>query len=183
MFAAVIASTVWICQSFNWESVSSFLVTLAGYLGSDIYLYKKYVNLDRMKADKKLYELLQKELPYNELISYFKSTDMSNPIDDNFISQLRDFIYYWNNPEHEFHNKSMQKKLRNLLTNTDEFLSSVGLNTYADIPGKQVVPKDWLDKGLEAKYRAAVSDLNSKADIMVNAHEDMFRTAKKKLNV
>ena len=183
MFLGLLASAVWMGKSLDWGSISAFLVTLSGFLGTEVLEHRRAASQSRLEADRKLFQSLQSLLPSNGAVRYFKDTDMALPIDDEELKPLHRFVYEWNNPEHEFLDKAIQEKFTALMSKTNEFLASVALNTYADIPGKQVVPKDWLDKGLEEKYKHAVADLNQKADSMVQAHEDSFRTARRVLNI
>jgi len=179
----LIASAIWLEKSADWSSISTFFVTLAGFLVTEIYEHKKLTQRDRFETDRKLFAKLQTLLPSNGSIKYFREASVANKIHEVHLEPLNTFSNEWSDPEHEFLNPKLQKKLKLFYGRTRSFLYSVDQCTSSDYRDRQVVSKDLLDKGMEKKYKAAVDELNKKADEMVNAHEDLFRSARKTLNI
>lgn len=141
--------------------------------------------VDLKATDKALFAKFMDTLPSSGSIEFLKTFDMGfGSFDTDQLSQLKDFYYSWNNPEYEFLNTDLESKRRELGNVVDEYFVSYGKNTFLRndcLDQKRAyVPTEWKETHPE-NYRQAVDELNSLADKVVKAHEDLVRNARMRL--
>jgi hypothetical protein len=179
LFLGLIASAIWLGKSVDWSSISTFFVTLSGFLATEIYEHKKLTQRDRLETDRKLFQKLQTLLPSNGSIKYFREASLANKVHEEHLKPLEIFSNEWSGPEHEFLDPNLQAKLKLFHERTNIFLDFIGQYTVSDDRNRQVMSID----NLHGKYKEKVEESNRKANEMVKAHEDLFRSARKILNI
>jgi len=131
------------------------------------------------EADKRLFSQLLEALPSDGVIKFVKDQDMGDIFIHKQVFPLYDFPHKWDNAEHEFRDAVLEKQRLNLLRLVERFSYQVSMNTFRHGDVHQGMETEWPEERFE-KVRKMLNDLG---DEVVAAHQDLVRTAKKRLNV
>jgi hypothetical protein len=175
---ALLCSVVWAAKNPGWDTISISFALLATVIGLEIGEEKK-----RLKnPDIILFDAFLQVLPSDGNIDYVKQNDMAGPIDMNQLEQLRRFKYDWNNAEHEFINKKLEKKRKELPELIEAFYTFAGVNTWQVKGNVHRVPTEW-QQTQPMRYDQVVNQLNSYANQIYTLHQELVRFAKKRLKL
>ena len=96
------------------------------------------------------------------------------------LDDLYNFLNTWNDAEHEFLDKKLEEKRRRLLKLIAEYTHLIGYNTFPTDRGFQTVPPEWEDEQPD-RFHETVKQLHDKAGEVVEAHQQLIRAARKRL--
>jgi hypothetical protein len=182
-------SLVTLCVSSGWlakysnniEPWITFLVSLSAYIATDVFFSRKKKSELTQIPDRQLFHQLSSLLSENGMIHYLMDHDIASGFEPNITSPLQDFIHNWNDPQHTFHDRKLNKQLNQLLVNISEFLIEFAYKTYPDHRNYQKVPDEWIENGKEKQYWATVKTLNKLSDDIVLSYNKLSALAKKRL--
>jgi len=137
-----------------------------------------------LSEDKKLYKILLKELPSNGSINFLRDHDFNYPFRLSELDQLVDFIYNWDNAEHEFIDKDIEKIKTNLFDEIKNYLEYSSMNTYPLKAEFQTVKTD-IDSEIELSEttKENISQLNKYGDTIYNLHQELIRNGRESLYI
>jgi hypothetical protein len=178
-FIAVLACEAWFCILPGWPAGTALLGTL-------IVLVKheegdaaraRYWNADA----KLLAEFLQ-TLPSDGGIAFINGLDFSSPFSIFRLNDLSYFRHAWNDAEHEFHDKSLEKRRYQFWSLVDKFLWCVTLSTFPFGEERQSVPVEWSREHPD-HFEKVVRELNELARQVVIKHQELVRLGKRNLRI
>lgn len=174
---AFIASFIWFIRHPQYDSGVASLTTLGVLIG--LFVEQKVHH--GKEADRKLFQQFKQVLPSNGNIDFIDKQNMAGfSFDLDRLDHLYDFLHRWNDAEHEFLDKKLEEKRKRLLKLIAEYSHLIGMNTWRTDLGFQAVPSEWEDEQPD-RFREVVTNLHDKAGEIVAAHQDLVRTARKKL--
>jgi len=134
--------------------------------------------------DKDLYKKLLIELPSSGSIDFLRNHDFYNPFRINEYNQLLNFVYEWDNAEHEFINKDIEKTRKRLLGEINQFLDYSGTKTYPLKTDFQTVMTD-IDSEIELseETKKSISKLNEYGSSIYNLHQELIRKGRENLYI
>ena len=139
-------------------------------------------NRDTHNPDKQLFEKFLLCMPSKGSIEFVNTQNMAGfSFHIKEIDDLYKFYYEWDDAEHEFNNKKLEKKRNILRKAVGQYLESITSNTFSTEDGRRSVPADWEDEQPE-RFSKAVAELHSLAQEVVDAHKELIRIAKRQLN-
>jgi hypothetical protein len=98
------------------------------------------------------------------------------------LDDLYTFYEEWSDAEHEFFNEKIERKRKRLHELIGEYTSLIGSNTFPTDGGRQTVPPEWEYEQPE-RFGEVVRRLHGKAESIVDLHQDLIRTARRKLGM
>jgi hypothetical protein len=170
-------SLVWFARHPLWESVTSSLATLAAFVG---LLVEQKIHNDKI-SNRKLFEQFKEVLPSNGSVAFIDNLNMAaGSFHPTNLDDLDNFAAGWNDAEHAFLDRKLEKKRKHLLELIKEYRLLVGGNTFRTRDGEQTVPPEWEDEQPD-RFNQVVKMLHDKAGEVVDAHQQLIRLARKKL--
>ena len=173
----LIASLAWLVVDPGWEPLVTFLALLA------IFLAQVFLPTDtsEIEADRKLFERLHELLPSQHI------RDIS---DYNFgaafrVKWIEPLILYdesWIGPEHEFHDKKLEKRKQKLSKSVNDFVKAVAYHTYREKSSIQRLPRE-MQRDNPKEYWKLAGKINELSSQVGKDHQDLIRSAKKRLKI
>jgi len=85
-----------------------------------------------LNPDKELFNKLLTELPPDgEAIYFLEGHDISAPFEASVLDPLDSFNRYWNDAMHEFHNKKLEEKRKELYQKMNAFREKLSVNIFS----------------------------------------------------
>jgi hypothetical protein len=157
-----------------WEPKIGLVASLISFLAFEIK-----EDLSKPNAsDVKLFEEFLVTLPSDGDIEYIKDYDMAGPIERDRLKQLNRFYYDWDNAEHEFIDRKLEKKRKQLFKSITLFFEAYGKYTFSTGDRFQRVPPEWQGDHPQ-KHREAVELLNDRAESIFILHQTFIRVAQR----
>ncbi len=129
---ALVAFTLWFAQDFHYEPFIGLVLSIAGFVGAE--KYSGFAKLN--KWDERLAQKFLKELPSSSsAIGILQDHDFNATFVYEYWKPLGSFYDYWKDPDHEFNNKRLRKKMNQYLSSFLELKKLVGQHT-SPINGK-----------------------------------------------
>lgn len=132
-------------------------------------------------SDKLLFEKLKQTLPSNGSIKFLNDQNMeasSWPLSS--LDQLQEFCQDWIGPEHEFLDEEFEKHKQALHALISQYLRLIAEYTFpARHFGQQTVAMEWREQ-FPHKFKEAIKELHSTAELVVSAHNKLIRTGRRK---
>ncbi|MBU1164891.1 hypothetical protein KKA15_05025 [Patescibacteria group bacterium] len=180
--AALLGSVAWLSKDTNWEPLLLFLALLAAFLGQEILPTIKKVN----KEDKKLGELFLKEFPSNgKSCLFLKEHELHNPFRQSQLDEIEKFLSEWDNTEHEFLNKKLERIKKELLSKINKFLSSLFTLVRAHDSDVNILTTKLsgaYNKEVEEENDLKIAGLNKMATDIYKKHQILTKKIKRILN-
>jgi len=175
---ALLLSVAWIMSNPDWEPKITSLTLMATLIGLEYGEERK-----RLKnPDVQLFKKLIQTLPSNGDIDYIRAEEMAGMIDSERLKQIKRFYYEWKDAEHEFLNRGLEKKRKQLYKVISDFLMCYFANAFQQNGTLYRVPVEWQVND-PTKYQSAVDQLNDLADDIYRLHQNLVRSARHKLKV
>jgi hypothetical protein len=175
-FVVVLACEAWLCFSPGWSPGVAFLGALGALIAQEIRDAKS----PRTSPDSKLLEEFLHVLPSHGSIAYIARLDMRGPFELERLDDLFAFHEKWNDAEHEFQNRKLERLRKRLWRLVVEFLSYGARNTWPGDKDLHSVPAEWAYTEPK-RYNRVVAKLHSLADKIVSKHYKLIRFGKRKL--
>ncbi len=176
---ALLAAVAWLVSSPNWEpavAVLGFLAVLAGLE------YKELSQKTGDSVDRKLFEEFLELLPSDGVIVFVSTFDFGGIFFHDRLKNLRTFRATWDNPEHEFLDRTLETKRKEFYQAVNEFMSHIVANTFVIEDGKQAVPREW-EYQQPKRYHDAIESIHNSANKVSKRHKELVRIARKKLRI
>lgn len=190
--ASIMATIAWffwnpVGWSFEWEPIVVFLASLGVYFGCDWTAYSKAMKSDLIAAsvhpsDRFLLKKIVKLLPSTGVIHFLKHHDFLGSFRQREIEPIEQFLYEWNNAEHEFQDEDIEKLKIELFEAARQFIALVGQYTTLNKNGFQAVRPDYYEGGgeREVEFRREANEIGKSADSVVEKHQEFVRVARHK---
>jgi hypothetical protein len=165
---ALMGVTYWWCHSDGYAPIVLalsliILFTIQEVIDSPTRLYDN---------DERLFGQLLKALPSNDSIHYIKSHDMAGLIDPTCISDLKEIRVSWNDAEHRFCNKALDKRFGRLYGLIDKYLDFYASCTFVDDNDRRAVRVyPGMAETDPVRFFSTVEKLHKMADEIVSAHQ------------
>jgi len=138
------------------------------------------------EADQKLYEEFISTLPSDSgSIIHLKDHPFASGYENEYLSELRDFVHYWDNAQHEFLDQKVEESRRNLLDASYEFLGFLAKNFASSRKRADLllpIHKHNPNLGQE-KERELIEKCDKLQDKVLEKYKTFIRTAKERLAV
>lgn len=168
--------TAWMAREPGWETITAFIGSLLAYLSVEFKLPSKSKEHDSI-----LFALLLKELPTeSNTMQLLAHHDFGGSFPFESINPLDVFIERWQDAEHEFIDKQLNKLRRQLVESIQQFLEKLNLNVYPDESGKRlsIGMRDFEDR---PEMFALAKELNELSTNVFQVHQEPVRRARQKL--
>ncbi|WP_418141288.1 hypothetical protein NUW46_02155 [Marinobacter sp. MA] len=187
--AGIVATVAWFFWnptgwSFEWEPIVVFLTSLGAFIAFDRreYSHSQHGTSDKVvnPSDVSLFEKALELLPSTTVVHFLKKHDFWRPFQRSEIKPISQFVYEWNNAEHEFQDERLEILKAELYEAASKFDRLIGIYTSPNKDGFQAVRPDSYEDGgdLESKYRREAKELGDAADEVVESHQKFVREGK-----
>ncbi len=133
------------------------------------------------ETDRALFEKLRTELPLNGSIDFVRNHPVGVSFHRDKPKELFEFLYYWNDAEHEFLDTELDAKRSQLYAVISEYLHVLGKNTWS-IPKSdyQGIPEEW-EWNQPERLAEVVRKIENLSTRLVECYDDLIRTGRRKL--
>ncbi|MBX3047581.1 MAG: hypothetical protein KIT46_08870 [Anaerolineales bacterium] len=171
----LLTSALVLLQGKDWGALGTSLSAVAILLFTEFYLKKREKDNE---ADKRLYQEFLVSLGTHKFET-FRSYDFGSAFRSEWFDPLKQHLYSWKNPEHEFLDKKIAAKHVELLDCIDTLLEEVSV--HSNFVGGDVRA---ISKDLEhAQFMEAAEAINTAANNFETKHAEFVRLCKKRLSV
>ena len=137
----------------------------------------------KIEKDRELFHEFLEVLPSSGSIDFIDRRNMAGfSFDSEKLNDLHEFYYNWDDAEHEFMDDELEAKRKRLHELIGDYTSLISGNTFPTDSGQQTVPPEW-EYNQPERFGKVVGELHEKAGAVVEAHQDLVRTGRKKLGV
>ena len=147
----------------------------------EVQTLEEEIERRKIKKDRELFQEFLEVLPSSGSIDFIDTKNMAGfSFDPESLDDLREFYYNWDDAEHEFMDDELEEKRERLYDLVADYTSLISGNTFRTDSGRQTVPPEWEHQQPD-RFAKVVSELHEKAEAVVEAHQDLVRTGRKKL--
>ena len=176
---ALVGTVFWWYETKSWEPIVAACTFFIAYIAQEIYDCKPSLR----PADVDLFREFATTLPSDGSIRYIQEHYMNSVTDRSRLDDLKRFLSEWGDPEHQFLNRALQKKLAALYRAVSEYISYYSLNTFLDPLDTEYARVDpRLSKSDPEQYRQIVAKLHGMADNIVRMHAILIKEGRKRIN-
>lgn len=173
--------------SFEWEPVVVFLASLGAFIGFDwkehsISRKTQERATDAHPSDVLLFKQLIELLPSTGIIQFMKTHDFLGSFKRDEINSIEEFLYEWDNAEHEFQDRDVEGLKVQLYVAAQNFDKLVGKYTSPNKYGFQAVRPDHFEGGhqRELEFQREAKEIGDAADEVVAKHQEFVRAGRQK---
>jgi hypothetical protein len=176
---AVLASGYWLGSDPGPEQLLAVVTTLGAHFALDRHS-SGIGRRDDQDHDLQMYNRIR-ELFTTDTLYFLREFDFGNSFKATSLDGVTRFFHEFDDTVHEFLDRKLEKKRLALHASAKELVMGVALNTFpTDMDlSRQRVSREWK----EEDRRAASRMLNEAASKVLQAHDDLTRTAKKRLPI
>ena len=139
---------------FQWEPIVVFLLSLAGFVAAEKTGGKINKEEDQIHPnDVILFKEFLEVLPSKTFIEFLRQHDFLLEFQLERVDPLRQFIYEWNNAEHEFQDKELENLRKSLMVVGEDLSLKISKYTSPNDSGWQAVRTDRLKHMKEHEER------------------------------
>jgi len=145
------------------------------------YLYQEFgIYSGGHTHDQKLYEKFLEEFPSNgSSVRFLSEHDFGSSFLAEKLDDFHRFLDTWQNAEHEFKSKKLNKYLRNLIRKSNDFHEQYLQHVFADPGGVRTMDfKDWEDREEKLLARDRLNKLGTE---VYESHQEMVRQGRQLL--
>ena len=184
LVATLVGTEAWLLQGYfagkpGWEPAFAFLAALSAILLRDPAktLFKK----SSFQNDQDLFSKFLKDFPSNGASAKFlKEQDIGAPFRSSELEQIDAFANSWNNAEHKFQLRALERKRKSLLVAVEEFRRKLAVNMFPDNTSG-FLTMDLKDLEDRPERLAKREELNKLASNVYEIHQGFITTANKVL--
>jgi hypothetical protein len=175
---ALVIGILWYVFKPDFEPALTSVGLLASLIG---LIVEERVSTVR-EVDRALFLTFKETLPSNGSISFVDQNNFAGfPFELKELRDLDRFVHEWGDAEHEFLNRKLEVKRKQLLKLVKKFLGVIALQTFpTHTSGWNSVPEEWETEQPE-RFHKVVNQLHTLAGQIVAAHQDLIRMARRKL--
>jgi len=172
---ALLAAFAWWGHQGGWEPAATSLSLLAAYLYQEFGIYS-----GGHTHDQKLYEKFLEEFPSNgSSVRFLSEHDFGSSFLAEKLDDFHRSLDTWQNAEHEFKSKKLNKYLRNLIRKSNDFHEQYLQHVFADPGGVRTMDfKDWEDREEKLLARDRLNKLGTE---VYESHQEMVRQGRQLL--
>lgn len=181
---ALLGSVAWLSRDVTWGPAVAFLGLLASFLAQEVLPTIKKNN----KEDKKLGGLFLRQFSSTgKSCIFLKEHELHNPFHSSQLDELENFLREWNNTEHEFLNKKLEKIKKKLLNKINNFTNLLSLSVKAHEQDVNILTTKLSYVGSDIEKHEKENDLkidklHKMAIDIYNDHQKLTKKIKKLLN-
>lgn len=173
---------------FQWEPIVVFLFSLGGFVAAEWTGQHSGEKSNHEKLhpnDKQLFREFLEGLPSNGVIDFLRGHDFLMEFDLDSVSPLRKFLREWDNANHEFQDKELEKLRKELYEAAADFSGKISKYTSPNESRMQAVRSDKLKhiEEHEMRFEKEASILNEAADKVVSIHQNLVRKGRQLCNL
>lgn len=171
---ALMGAVAWLTNDPDWEPLVTVIGLIASYLGLEITDHRKISN-----HDKEVFEKLLAELPPDGRgMNFLKHQDIGASFESNSLNELDNFIHHWDDAMHEFHNKKMEEKRKELYQKITCFQNKLCLNVFASNQ-RGCLTMDLEDMKMDRDKLNTRDELNDMATEVYEIYQELVRIGRK----
>lgn len=142
------------------------------------------VSTEHFDSDLKTLESLRSTMPWDPDVKWFSQHPFGMRFRGDQISFLKNFQDWAKDPGNEFLDSVLEAACGRLRSATDEFFDTYLANVFISHGEYVNVPREWKDGDpeLRSKWEEVTRTLNSQANEVVAAYEDLIRTGRRRLS-
>lgn len=170
---ALLAAVAWLARMPGWEPLVTSIALFSAFIGQELWSILKHVNNDKI-----LFEKFLSDFPSNGRSALFlKEHDIGAPFNSDDLNEIDAFLSTWNNAEHEFKIKKLEKQRLKLVDSIQKFRADLSFNIFPGSRGYLTMDlKDYEDREEKLEIR---NRLNSLASQGYKNHQELVRLGKK----
>ncbi|WP_230970439.1 hypothetical protein [Nitrogeniibacter aestuarii] len=168
---------------FQWEPFAAFIFSLSSFIATEVSTQRRVRTSESHPNDVQLFSKFLKDLPNESFIDFLKEHDFLLDFNLEDLKPLRIFLIEWDNAAHEFQDKDLEVKRKNLMEAGQELMNLIGLYTSPNSGGWQGVRHESL-KGNplhEERFREEARLIDVASDRFVEIHQDLVRTGRRSI--
>jgi hypothetical protein len=191
--AGMLATVAWFFWNpsgwvFQWEPVVVFLFSLGGFVAAEWsgqYAGRKSQHDKLHPNDKQLFREFLGSLSSNGVIEFLRGHDFLMEFDIESVSPLRTFLREWDNANHEFQGKELEKLRKELYEAAADLSLKISKYTSPNQSRMQAVRSDKLKhiEEHEKRFENEAAILSEAADKVVRIHQDLVRKGRQLSNL
>lgn len=163
--------------------VGSFIATFNQSGGQVAHQIINHGEARRPSFDSQLLEELIALLPSTGAIAFLRDHDFLGAFRPSNVHPIMDFVRNWDNAQHRFVDSELEGLRAEFYRNAADFCSTMAMNSSPNAKGLQAVRADYAySPESEQQYRREATELNDKADAVVQSHEALLKRAREKLD-
>ena len=125
--AGLLLAVAWLYKSPDWEPAITSIGLLVVFLGQELF-----PNVKKSDRDKNLALQFLSDLPSDSRsINFLRDHDIGVPYKSDVLNQMDEFLYNWDDAEHEFSAKSIEKKKKELFIKAKESRNRLSMKIYS----------------------------------------------------
>ena len=179
LLIALAGTEAWFLQGYfvgqpEWEPALAFFAALGMLLAREPI--RSAIDRPRSHHDRVLFDRFLQSFPSNGASARFlRDHDIGAPFRSSDLTQLDDFAETWNNAEHKFHSKELDKLRVALLKAAEEFRGELAVSvSRAHGPGfLSMGLRDWEDR---PEMLAKRDQLNALGSAVHKAHQALVES-------
>lgn len=135
------------------------------------------------ETDKLLLREFLKDLPSDGCVEYIRNLVGTSWHSDSFFSRINLICLSWDNVEHEFTDKRIEKEKKAFFKIVEDYINYVSLNTFVQRHNREwsEVAHEWKETNPK-KYRDVIFEIPRKGVLIGDAYDEFVRLAKNRLN-
>lgn len=134
-------------------------------------------------ADKALFVNFQRALPFTGAIRFIDENNLAGfAFESHRLTDLEAFARDWGDAAHEFIDPKLEQLRARLHSLAQSYLAFLYRNTWTTDAGWRTVPPEWEVEQPE-RFEQVVDTLHTLAGAIVNAHQDLVRAGRHRLDV
>lgn len=184
---ALCASVAWFASSpdgwlFDWRAFVAVLTTLAGFVTAEL-VSAPTAETVRDQNDRTLVAALRAELPRSSAIELFERGDFLVDFEAEPVRTLERFRMTWNNEEHKFFDRRLDRARRKLLEAAHDCLSLIGKYATSENEGRvfriRTMNQRHSEK-FEAMWREQAGEIHAFAKQVVKHYDEIVRRGRRR---
>ena len=163
---------------FEWEPIVVFLGFLAGFIGAEIKGAPTIsINNTTHQNDIDLFNDFLTIFPSETFIEFLKGHDFLIDFELESLRPLNQFIYEWDNAEHEFQNQELEQLRSQLMELANDLSNKIGMYSSPNTSGRQAVRVDRRkhQDEHEARFQKEATEINDSADAFTKKQQELVR--------
>jgi len=178
--------------STGWWLVGSALLAFSGLVTIEVKDLQQLGDLkDKLERktqepDRSLFEEFLETLPSDEgSMFHLQEVQFAGGFRSEFLEDLQEFVYHWDNPEHEFKNENIEEERKQLLKSVKDFLDFTVINFGVNSSQGNYLVANWKQQphSDQQKIKEHTDKCDELQDKVINHHQKLIRVAREELAV
>ena len=175
---ALMLSVAWLARTPSWEPLLATLTFLAALVGQELAATRTR----RHNPDVALFQDFLGALPSQGSIEFIRDYDFHGPFLLANLDPLYKFLYTWDKPEREFHDRRLDRMGKDLLQAVDDFARLIGHHTSPQTEHVNSLSPT-IQRDQPEEFSRIGREINEAADLVAKRHANLVRTGRRKLRL